>query len=555
MRPFSPARVSACLRRFSTASTLRRQSAMSEAIVPAAPNASTIRPQNFKREKRPQLTHFLCIPLVNSTSLPQLETSLASFKSTIPSCPVKAQNVQVENNEQTTNRGPTYPLIPDSALRPVGTLHLTLGVMSLPTKERLDEAIRFFHSLNLTAIMREAEKMAASGTKNLLQQTSAHIQSQPESTTSDGEKPEPDLELPQPQPLTISLESLHAFPRARNATVLHAAPVDQTARLYPFCVLLREKFLEIGLVLEESRDERKDQTGLDQQRKQQQQPEQQTVQKDYSKHGGGCIGNQNLGPAEAGFIAQHQSLLQELPVELSEQLAPGSAATATRRQKPSVVKGKKRRPKPLVLHCTVANTIYVNGRGHGNTSSVGGTRRRAYNNNNNKRWNRYSFDARPILSFYRDYYVDKEATRPRSSNITLDARRELDMHCEEDDTENPIRGPRGSRRSSNTSDLASSSEDDDTGETSAVNASFPTVSPSAEVHRKKRRIADDQAATCTTKNPFVWARDFPLEKLCICDMGARKLSPEDNGGLGARLGEEYRAVVERSLLFETSSSS
>ncbi|KAJ5478729.1 hypothetical protein N7530_004238 [Penicillium desertorum] len=38
------------------------------------------KPRPEKRQKRPQLTHFLCLPLVNTKSLPQLEESLAAFK-------------------------------------------------------------------------------------------------------------------------------------------------------------------------------------------------------------------------------------------------------------------------------------------------------------------------------------------------------------------------------------------------------------------------------------------------------------------------------------------
>jgi activating signal cointegrator complex subunit 1 len=49
--------------------------------------------------------------------------------------------------------------IPNGALHPIGTLHLTLDVMSLPTKERLDEAVAFFQSLGLACLMREVERI------------------------------------------------------------------------------------------------------------------------------------------------------------------------------------------------------------------------------------------------------------------------------------------------------------------------------------------------------------------------------------------------------------
>lgn len=42
-----------------------------------------------------------------------------------------------------------------------------------------------------------------------------------------------------------------------------------------------------------------------------------------------------------------------------------------------------------------------------------------------------------------------------------------------------------------------------------------------------------------------------MESVCICEMGAKKLNP-DEGGLNARLGEEYKVVAERSLSWDPS---
>jgi activating signal cointegrator complex subunit 1 len=81
---------------------------------------------SHNKEKRPPLTYFLCLPLVNTTSLPQLVSSLAEFKKAIPA-----------NAPQGNSLKPQTKLIPDNALRPVGTLHFTLRVISLTTEERV----------------------------------------------------------------------------------------------------------------------------------------------------------------------------------------------------------------------------------------------------------------------------------------------------------------------------------------------------------------------------------------------------------------------------------
>lgn len=59
------------------------------------------------------------------------------------------------------------------------------------------------------------------------------------------------------------------------------------------------------------------------------------------------------------------------------------------------------------------------------------------------------------------------------------------------------------------------------------------------------------------KYPFLWAKEFPLEKVCICEMGAKKIDLSNSSepvsdahvDLAERLGEQYRVVTERSLVF------
>ncbi|UQC82537.1 uncharacterized protein CLUP02_08025 [Colletotrichum lupini] len=72
-------------------------------------------------------THFLCIPLVTPFSRPQLSASLRAFKSYITS--------------------PDNFGITASAVRPLGTLHLTLGVMNLPEAKDLARATEVLQSI------------------------------------------------------------------------------------------------------------------------------------------------------------------------------------------------------------------------------------------------------------------------------------------------------------------------------------------------------------------------------------------------------------------------
>ena len=48
------------------------------------------------------------------------------------------------------------------------------------------------------------------------------------------------------------------------------------------------------------------------------------------------------------------------------------------------------------------------------------------------------------------------------------------------------------------------------------------------------------------KTPFIWAHDIPLDRLCICEMGAKPV-PHDESQGGPILGEAYKIVAERSL--------
>ncbi|RDW81082.1 uncharacterized protein DSM5745_04639 [Aspergillus mulundensis] len=436
------------------------------------------RPSNNPKPKRPPLTHFLCLPLINSVSLPQLESSLATFKASIPS----TISPTPDEGQQGDQRQPHRPLIPEDAIRPVGTLHLTLGVMSLPTPERLDEALRLFHSLDLVALLCKAQENASRkrphtwpGKRDPLPQESKQnakqeIGSAPDTVLLTRETLEPALsnepfhgEPRTPQPFNISLESMHVLPRARAATVLHATPVDPTSRLYPFCEALRDKFLEAGFLQGEYRDDPN-----------QKQKKQKT----------GAQNKDQTQPAQ-----DHPD--------------PGPSTSANHKTE------VKLKPRRLLLHATIVNTIYIKGR---RRNTRGGQDKQK----KNTRPERYTFDARDILSHYMNFYLDSARTIPRSGGGVIG---QSQSHAD-------LETVRGISR-----------EDIQTEEYSEAGV--------------QKGNEETQPASDNGENsgyPFVWAKNIPIEGVCICEMGAKKLVPAaDESGMNARLGEKYTVVAERSL--------
>jgi activating signal cointegrator complex subunit 1 len=174
--------------------------------------------------RKPPLTHFLCLPLVTPSSRPQLETSIETFRS----------HVSPNQPEQTTN---VATRIHPKAIRPVGVLHCTLGVMSLdgPT---LQKAIDLLQNLDINSLLSSA------------------------SPTSNPSLPTPWTLIPTKsnkpathgQPITISLTGLSSMHSPTNTSILYIPPSDPTQRLYPFCLSLQKLFQNEGLLLPDNRE-------------------------------------------------------------------------------------------------------------------------------------------------------------------------------------------------------------------------------------------------------------------------------------------------------------
>ncbi|KAK8087015.1 hypothetical protein PG994_001989 [Apiospora phragmitis] len=171
-------------------------------------------------------THFLCIPLVTSLSRPQLVSALASFSSDVTS--------------------PQSFGVPAEAVRPVGTLHLTLGVMSFPKNEGLDRATELLKTLAprqiLGSIIGPQEQAQALGSKD-------KHEGEDKDKNKDQDPPDP----LQPQ-LSVTLSGLHSMqsPPSR-AAVLYSAPVDPDGTLQKFCESIKQTFQQTGIMAEADR--------------------------------------------------------------------------------------------------------------------------------------------------------------------------------------------------------------------------------------------------------------------------------------------------------------
>ncbi|RAO65819.1 uncharacterized protein BHQ10_001831 [Talaromyces amestolkiae] len=386
--------------------------------------ANNLLPQ---KEKKPPLTHFLCLPLVSETSLPLLENSLAKFKHNLLSS-------RKSGGDHPSEWLP--PLFPDSAIRPLGTVHLTLGVMRLTSPDRIHEAVKFLESLEIDEILQEVQSELALDTN--------------ESTT-----------LGYGKPISVSLESLGTLPKPKAATVLYANPIDPTSRLHPFAVKIRQAFVDAGFIEQDFIKQR---------------PKKHKIRKQISSSQNAA--NTNNGDINGTIVvaeAAEETIIQQRP-----------------------------KLRPLLLHATLVNTIYARGERSAHHSS--------HHGNKAKKGRRHvgplTFDARDLLARYRNYYVDGT--------------------CMEEKEHLPA-------------DIIEQSSPEDDGDDGASRSSEEEAHPSRGVEQIQHTQETDM-----TRYPFIWANNVPIDRLCICEMGAKTLTEEDNH-LAARLGQEYRVVAERKL--------
>jgi activating signal cointegrator complex subunit 1 len=166
---------------------------------------------------KPQLTHFLCLPLVNDESRPQFQAGL--------------QKLEQEVGQS--------GLVSLKAVRPVGTLHLTLGVMSL-TDDKVDSATKYLQELDLQGLLQDVSKRVAA-----------------EKAAEGGIVAENFAAgLPDSQALSVELQGLHTFSKRKDmshTSILYAEPKDREDRLSAFGTELRDKFMQGGFLIEDNR--------------------------------------------------------------------------------------------------------------------------------------------------------------------------------------------------------------------------------------------------------------------------------------------------------------
>lgn len=181
---------------------------------PLRPAALTSDRLSAKMPPKLTPTHFLCIPLAGA----QLATALAAFRADVTS--------------------PMSFGLPEDAVRPLGTLHLTLGVMALK-RDGVEQAVDILKGLRLKDILSETRLAKEANTStSVLALSSGGIVN---------------TESSRPEGLTLTIRGLHSIQPPAKAAVLYASPSDPEGILYDFCKRLQRPFQESGLMIDEIR--------------------------------------------------------------------------------------------------------------------------------------------------------------------------------------------------------------------------------------------------------------------------------------------------------------
>lgn len=160
-------------------------------------------------QKKPPLTHFLCLPLVTEASQPQLSRALKQFNENVCS------NTSKESDDQSEIAAAK---IHPKSIRPVGALHLTLGVMSL-NEDQLAKAKELLGSLDIPALFKQSSSSRLHSDSDVEQDTAVTA-------------------------LTVDLKGLESMHNPESTSILYAAPTDPSGRLHSFCLALEKTFTD-----------------------------------------------------------------------------------------------------------------------------------------------------------------------------------------------------------------------------------------------------------------------------------------------------------------------
>ncbi|KAF2479285.1 kinase A anchor protein [Neohortaea acidophila] len=185
--------------------------------------ARTSNPRRPPKPKKPPLTHFLCVPLVTPASRPQLEASLRTFGEAV--CVSDARSNRSDGASEDVPHRTGLPTISPKAVRPVGSIHCTLGVMSLDDQQ----------------LSNASDYLRGSEVKDLLK--------------TFGQQPATSHETPpKTGPIVVSLKGLQSMHAPQNTSILYAAPQDDTSRLYPLCLALQKLYKDQGFLVDDDRE-------------------------------------------------------------------------------------------------------------------------------------------------------------------------------------------------------------------------------------------------------------------------------------------------------------
>lgn len=200
-------------------------------------------PKKPQAAKKPPLTHFLCVPLVTPKSRETLEASMKRFSDAVSQSgesAVETANIDGETGHQGLR------FVHPKAIRPVGAIHLTLGVMSLD-KDQLSEAEAYLNSDDVRNLISATVNRSLADEANTPQIAASEASSSLERTIT------PPATERVKGPLEVQLSGVQSMHAAHKTSILYIAPTDESNRLYPFCVALQKLFRDKGFLLEDNR--------------------------------------------------------------------------------------------------------------------------------------------------------------------------------------------------------------------------------------------------------------------------------------------------------------
>ncbi|KAL8802588.1 MAG: hypothetical protein Q9223_006470 [Gallowayella weberi] len=274
--------------------------------------------------KRAPLTHFLCLPLTSGQAAVQWQASLQQFANDVAAYDVtdtctsasashgssaasSTVNASVADSK-VSNPAPTNTSnsiatagsradvrrerVPAEAVRPLGTLHLTVGVMSLERPERVEGAVGLLRGLDLGLMLGvrkgNGKGEAAEGDNGADRSMGSDSVDPPTPTISTSDatgKPDEETQTKDANPnadrasqtsavvmptdvspppmsigqrtsasLSLSFTGLKSMHQPKSTSFLYTAPTDDTGRLYPLCQSLKDRFTGEGFMTEENRE-------------------------------------------------------------------------------------------------------------------------------------------------------------------------------------------------------------------------------------------------------------------------------------------------------------